>query len=97
MNMTVLLMTRITDEKGRVLLRNRYESRVLMRQQFGNGATYSYSYDWAPNRYYPDKVVVTFPDRQSTRYSSTTTVTLNSLTGFAFFSKERRYCNVTDP
>jgi len=57
------LMTRITDEKGRVLLRNWYESGFLMRQQFGNGATYSYSYDWAPNRYYPDKVVVRFPDQ----------------------------------
>jgi YD repeat-containing protein len=56
------LMTHIIDENGRVLLRNWYESRFLMRQRFGNGATYSYSYDWAPNRYYPDKVVVTLPD-----------------------------------
>jgi hypothetical protein len=56
-------MTRIIDDKGRVLLRNWYDTGVLMRQQFGNGATYSYSYDWALNRYYPDKVVVTFPDQ----------------------------------
>jgi hypothetical protein len=34
-----------------------------MRQQFGNDVTYSYSYDWAPNRYYTDKVVVKFPDQ----------------------------------
>lgn len=57
------LMTRITDEKGHVLLRNSYEGRLLTRQQFGNGATYSYDYDWAPNGYYTDKVVVTLPDQ----------------------------------
>ena len=56
------LMTHIIDENGRVLLRNWYDAKFLMRQRFGNGATYSYSYDWAPNRYYPDKVVVTLPD-----------------------------------
>ncbi len=57
------LMTEIKDENGRVLLHNWYESGTLIRQQFGNGAAvYSYSYDWAPNRYYPDKVVVTLPD-----------------------------------
>jgi YD repeat-containing protein len=57
------LMTRITDEKGQVLLRNWYQSKILMRQQFGNGETYSYTYDWKPDRYYPDKVVVTLPDQ----------------------------------
>jgi len=57
------LMTQITDESGRILIRNWYESGFLTRQKFGNGAVYSYSYDWAPNRYYPDKVVVTFPDQ----------------------------------
>ncbi len=57
------LMTRITDEKGRVLLRNWYESRLLMRQEFGNGATYSYSYDWAPNSYNAGKVTVMLPDQ----------------------------------
>jgi len=56
------LMTEIKDEKGRVLLHNWYNSGYLIGQQFGNGAVYSYSYDWAPNRYYPDKVVVTSPD-----------------------------------
>jgi uncharacterized protein RhaS with RHS repeats len=34
------LMTRISDEKGHVLLRNSYDRRILTRQQFGNGATY---------------------------------------------------------
>jgi YD repeat-containing protein len=58
-----VLMTQITDEKGHVLLRNWYHSKVLMRQQFGNGETYSYRYDWKPDRYYADKVVVTLPDR----------------------------------
>jgi YD repeat-containing protein len=57
------LMTRITDEKGNVLLRNTYDGRLLARQQFGNGATYSYDYDWAPDEYYPKRVWVTFPDQ----------------------------------
>jgi YD repeat-containing protein len=58
-----ILMTRITDEKGRVLIQNWYRSKVLMRQQFGNGETYSYDYDWKPNHFYSDKVAVTLPDQ----------------------------------
>jgi YD repeat-containing protein len=60
------LMTQITDEKGRVLLRNWYQSKVLVKQEFGSGDTYSYRYDWKSDRYYADKVVVTLPD-QTTR------------------------------
>jgi YD repeat-containing protein len=56
------LMTLISDEKGHVLLRNWYRG-VLVRQQFGNGETYSYDYDWHPDRYYPEKVVATSPDQ----------------------------------
>jgi len=55
-------MTRIADETGRVLLRNWYDSEVVIQQQFANGAVYQYAYGWAPDRYYPDKVVVTLPD-----------------------------------
>jgi len=57
------LMTQIDDESGHVLIHNWYESGLLVRQQFGNGAVYSYDYDWAPNSYYPEKVVVTLPDQ----------------------------------
>jgi YD repeat-containing protein len=60
------LMTAVMDEKGNVLVRNSYESERLTRQQFANGDTFRYSYDWASDRYYPDKVVVTLPD-QTTR------------------------------
>jgi hypothetical protein len=45
------------------LLGNSYDGKVLTRQQFGNGATYSYDDHWAPNGYYAGKVVVTLPDR----------------------------------
>jgi YD repeat-containing protein len=55
-------MTRIADENGRVLLRNWYQSEVVIQQEFANGAVYQYAYDWAPDRYYPDRVVVTLPD-----------------------------------
>jgi hypothetical protein len=34
-----------------------------MRQQFGNGETYSYSYDWKPDHLYSDTVVVTVPNQ----------------------------------
>ena len=77
------LMTRIINEKGRVLLRNWYKSGVLMRQQFENGAIYSYSYDWAPNRFYADKVVVTLPDQTKrdvsvqVQYRSTSRITID--------------------
>lgn len=60
------LMTRIWDEGGHILIHNSYESGILKRQEFGNGEVYLYSYDWAPNTYYPNKVTVTLPD-QSTR------------------------------
>ena len=58
-----ILMTQITDEHGRVLLHNWFQQRFLQRQQFGNGAIYSYKCDWAPDEYYPRKVWVTLPDR----------------------------------
>jgi len=57
-----ILITKIADENGRVLLRNWYRSGLVIRQEFGNGAVYIYTYDWAPDRYCPDKVVVTLPD-----------------------------------
>ncbi len=60
------LMTQISDEDGHVLVHNWYDEGYLKRQEFGNGAVYSYEYDWAPNMYYPNKVTVTLPD-QSTR------------------------------
>jgi YD repeat-containing protein len=56
-------MTRITNEKGKMLLQNWYQSKILMRQEFGDGQTVSYKYDWKPDRYYPDSVVVTLPDQ----------------------------------
>jgi hypothetical protein len=57
------LMRVVTDEKGNVLVRNSYESGLLTRQQFSNGDTFLYGYDWASDRYFPDKVVVTLPDK----------------------------------
>ncbi len=64
-----LLMTHITDEKGHVLIHNWFRERFLQRQEFGNGAVYSYSYDWAPNEYYPKRVRVTLPDKTTKELS----------------------------
>jgi len=57
------LMTRITDEHGRVLIQNWYSSGALIRQWFGNGDEYSYRYDWAPHGYYAEDAIITFPDQ----------------------------------
>ena len=57
-----VLMTRITDENGHVLIRNWYRQRFLQKQQFGNGGVYSYSYDWPHDESFPRKVGVTVPD-----------------------------------
>lgn len=57
-----VLMTQITDENGRLLIRNWFRQRFLIRQQFGNGAVFVYSYDWPRDEYYPRKVLVTLPD-----------------------------------
>jgi YD repeat-containing protein len=57
------LMTTITNEHGRVLLRNIYDSDKLVRQEYGNGDKYEYRYTWNARRtYYADKVIVTLPD-----------------------------------
>jgi len=58
-----VLMTRITDENGRMLVRNWYSQRFLQRQEFGSGAVYSYSYDWPHDEYLPRRVWVTLPDQ----------------------------------
>jgi YD repeat-containing protein len=56
------LMTTITNERGRVLVRNTYNSGVLVRQEYGNGDVYEYRYIWNTRRTYADKVIVTLPD-----------------------------------
>jgi len=56
------LMTRITDESGRVLAQNWYEQGLLSRQQFENGAAYSYRYAWDAKSAYPSEVWITLPN-----------------------------------
>jgi hypothetical protein len=56
-------MTAIADEHGHILLRNRYEYGVLVRQDYANGDVYDYAYLWSPTRTLADKVRVTLPDR----------------------------------
>jgi YD repeat-containing protein len=58
----ISLMRLVSDEQGRVLLHNWYNGRSLIRQQFGNGAIYSYRYEWRPDGYYPQRVWVYLPD-----------------------------------
>jgi YD repeat-containing protein len=53
-----VLMTGISDEHGHVLLRNVYDADVLVRQEFGDGTKYTYSYRWASSGRYAESVTV---------------------------------------
>jgi YD repeat-containing protein len=57
-----VLMTHITDENGRLLVRNWFRGRLLIRQEFFGGAVFVYSYDWPRDDYYPRRVLVTLPN-----------------------------------
>ena len=63
------LMTSITNEYGKTLVRNVYDQGRLSRQEFGNGATYSYNYDPDPSRRYARSVMVRLPNGSSKRLS----------------------------
>jgi YD repeat-containing protein len=55
------LMTEISDENKKILLHNWYlPPGVLVKQRFGNSATYSYDYDWPANTYNSQSVTVIF-------------------------------------
>lgn len=56
------LMTRITNETGTTLVQNWYKSGLLSRQQFENGAVYSYRYAWDARSTYPSEVWITLPN-----------------------------------
>jgi YD repeat-containing protein len=55
------LMTAIADENQNVLVRNSYERLWLIRQDFGNGEVYSYSYTGLGDSY-ADSAIVTLPN-----------------------------------
>lgn len=61
------LMIEVTDENQKMLLRNSYKNHWLVRQDFGNGDVYSYSY-FAPDprASYADSVTITLPDGGTT-------------------------------
>ncbi len=63
------LMTAVMDEQGRTLVRNWYESNILIAQVFANGEVYRYRYEWSSNNHYADKVVVTLPDHSEKEIS----------------------------
>jgi YD repeat-containing protein len=57
------LMKFISDQDHRILLTNSYDNRWLIRQNFGNGQVYSYSYTFSSrNNTYADSTTVTLPD-----------------------------------
>lgn len=64
-----VLMTQITDDKGRMLVHNWYSNRFLYRQQFFGDNVYSYRYNWKQEQTYPRAVYVTLPDSSQTTQS----------------------------
>jgi len=56
-----VLMTEISDETKNVLLRNWYDHTLLIKQQFADGETYSYAYDWPEDTHSPNQAEVTLP------------------------------------
>lgn len=60
------LMTLIKDEHGRMLLHNHYLDGRLSRQDFANGSSCYYRYQWAPGGHYIESVAVTLPDGKIT-------------------------------
>jgi YD repeat-containing protein len=67
-------MSDVLDERGRLLVHNLYQGRVLIGQEFANGDVYRYRYTWSPNGYYADTVVVTLPDKSEKVISPAETV-----------------------
>jgi YD repeat-containing protein len=60
------LMTEIADENQKVFLRNSYNNHWLVRQDFGDGQAFSYSYRVEPTNSYADSATVTLPDGTKT-------------------------------
>jgi len=56
------LMIAVKDEHGNELVRNWYQQRRLVRQEFANGDSYAYSYLSAPRHFDAVSVEVTMPD-----------------------------------
>jgi YD repeat-containing protein len=54
-------LTSVMDDRSRVLVRNFYDGNVITRQEFANGDTYRYSYDWPRGRH-ARAVTITLPN-----------------------------------
>ncbi len=59
------LMTAISDERGKVLLRNTFGYGELTRQEFADGSIYLYRYDRSASRTYVEQAHVTLPNGQT--------------------------------
>jgi len=58
------LLETITDEHGALLLRNTYNNRIVLRQEFPHGQVFSYQYNWRDDMPYAESVTVTLPNGQ---------------------------------
>jgi YD repeat-containing protein len=69
-----LLMTLAEDEKHRVLVRNWYRGRTVVRQEFLNGQIVSYEYNGNPAGTYADSVTVSQSDGTRTEVETASSV-----------------------
>lgn len=60
--------TAVWDGNDRALVRNTYSGDVVVKQQFANGETYIYDYDW-PKGDFARSVMVTLPNGRKTKVS----------------------------
>ncbi len=59
------LMATITDEHGRMILRNTYDDGQVVRQEYADGQVFQYEYQFSPDQIYVEKVLITLPDHSS--------------------------------
>ena len=55
-------MTSVSDEHGRVLVRNTYQSGVLVKQAYATGEVLQYSYRFVRGTSDVEEAVITLPD-----------------------------------
>jgi YD repeat-containing protein len=65
------LMVSVTDENGKVLVRNSYLASYLVRQEFEGGQVFTYRYRGPASRRYADAVAVTAPDGRKFEIATT--------------------------
>ena len=68
------LLTQVHDEQGRLLVRNWYDGKWLVRQDYANGESLRFRYQIGSSRYYADETTVVRSDRSSRMFRTAESV-----------------------